>query len=241
MPLAVAAAAAAIVALVLVQRGDDDEPAATTSARTTTVPSVIGLRLSDGFLLLDSSGYQAQVEEEPSVRPAQEIVRQEPEAGSELERGQPVFVTVSSGRPPPPQEETRDVPLPDVTAQTQVQAGAELERLGLPTDSYPVPSDEQPGAVVGQDPDAGLRLAAGEPVRLTVSRGRGRQPEVSVPNVQGASPRAARATLRAAGLTVRTVEREAVTRRDVGKVTLQNPAGGTVVAGFSQISVYVGR
>ena len=239
-PLGVAIAAAALVALLLFD-GDGEDPAATTRAVTKTVPSVVGMGVSEGFLLLQSSGYQAQVEEEPSVRPAQEIVRQEPEAGSELERGRVVFVTISSGRPPAPRRETRNARLPDVVGRMQVEAGAELERLGFPTDSYPVPSDEAPGTVVGQDPDPGVRLTLGEPVRLTVSRGRGRQPEVTVPHVRGASARDARARTRAEGLTVRTVEREAATRQDVGKVMLEDPAAGTAVAGYTQTSLFVGR
>ena len=241
VPLAVAAAVAVAVVVVLVQRGGDDEAAATTAARTATVPSIVGRALPDGFQLLNSAGYQAQIEEEPSVRPAQEILRQEPEAGSELERGELVFVTVSSGKPPPPRSETRRDALPDVTGRMHTEAGAELERLGFPTDSYPVPSDEPLGTVVGQDPDPGLELPVGEPVRLTVSRGRSAPAGVNVPHVEGVSARVARSRIRAAKLTVRTVERDAPTRQDVGKVILQEPNGGDAVLGYSQMTIYVGR
>jgi eukaryotic-like serine/threonine-protein kinase len=243
LALLVLAIAGGLVALLLLQRDDENAAAAsTTTVATRTVPAVVGMNLAEGFGFLEAAGYEAQVEQEASSQPAGRIIRQEPEAGAELEPGQPVFLTISTGGGrTTPAGAKRAAAVPDVVGRDQLAAGSRLEQLGFAADSYAVPSDEALGTVVGQDPDPGRRLELGATVRLNVSRGR-REPALeNVPDVTGAADRAARDRLREARFTVRTVSREAPTREEVGEVILQEPPHGAALPLYSQITIYVGR
>ena len=241
LTLLAVAIAGALVALVVLERDEERAaPTTTTTVAPPTVPSVVGASLTEGFTILRAAGYQAAVEEEASAQPRGQILYQQPEGGTELERGELVFVTVSAGGGGATGAPRRQATVPDVVGRTQLAAGAQLERLGFPADSYPVPSDEPPGTVVEQDPDGGARLALGETVRLNVSRGRGAPPLGNIPDVTGPRASVARARIRRARYTVRTVERPAPSPEEVGEVILQEPNSGDAIRLWSQMTIYVG-
>ena len=103
----------------------------------------------------------------------------------------------------------------------QILAGAELERRGLVTDSFPVANDAECGTVLRQEPTAGAQLRPGEHVRLTVSLGPDPLPDAQVPGLTGlAVP--ARTAAREFGFTVRTIEQRGPAAK-VGLVLRQEP------------------
>jgi hypothetical protein len=133
------------------------------------------------------------------------------------------------------------VSVPDVVGQSQVDAGATVERGGLRADSYPVASSEPRGTVVSQDPPAGQEVDAPSTLRLNVSLGEGARAAKSVPDVTGPKESDARAAARAAGFTVRTVDRDSPTAEELGEVLTQEPAAGSSAPELTQITIYVGR
>jgi hypothetical protein len=133
------------------------------------------------------------------------------------------------------------VAVPDLVGQSQVDAGATAERTGLRADSYPVSSGEARGTVVSQDPPAGGEVDAPSTVRLNVSLGSGARAAKEVPDVTGPKESDARAEARAAGFTVRTVDRDAPTSEELGEVLTQQPAAGSTAPELTQITLYVGR
>ena len=138
-------------------------------------------------------------------------------------------------------DEPAEATVPDVKGQGQVEAGETIEALGLKADTYPVDSAEAPGTVVEQEPDAGTTVAGGSTVRLNVALGSGSRPGKEIPDVTGPKESDARASARASGFTVRTVDRDAPTPEEVGEVILQEPAAGSTAPGLTQITLYVGR
>lgn len=167
--------------------------------------------------------------------PAQTVVVQTVTGDGETVVETTVTTTPADG------DEPSQAAVPEVVGQGQVEAGEAIEALGLKADSYPVASAEAPGTVVGQDPAAGSNVANGSTVRLNVALGSGSRPGKEVPDVTGPKESDARASARANGFTVRTVDRDAPTPEEVGEVILQEPAAGATAPELTQITLYVGR
>jgi beta-lactam-binding protein with PASTA domain len=121
-----------------------------------------------------------------------EVIRTEPEAGTERRPDSAVALVVSKGEP---------VEVPDVTGDPREEATQGLRDAGLRVRvaSERVFSEEDEGTVAKQSPAEGTRLAKGDTVTLTLSKG---QETVEVPDVVGKSVDEARQKLEAAGFTV---------------------------------------
>jgi serine/threonine-protein kinase len=139
------------------------------------------------------------------------------------------------------EEPPEPVEVPDVVGQSHVEAGSTIEGIGLVADSYPVASTEPRGTVVAQRPTAGTQLEEGDTARMNVALGEGARETREVPDVTGPRGSDARATLRRAGFTVRTLPREPPTPEESGEVLTQQPAAGTSAPELTQVTIFVGR
>ncbi|GAA3095970.1 Stk1 family PASTA domain-containing Ser/Thr kinase [Streptomyces rectiviolaceus] len=121
------------------------------------------------------------------------VISTDPKAGTKRKAGSAITMVVSKGP---------EVDVPDVTGDSEADATAELEDLGLKvkTETKRVYSDEDKGTVVDQSPREGQkRLAEGDTVTLTLSKG----PEmIEVPDVEGMSVDDATQDLEDAGFEV---------------------------------------
>jgi eukaryotic-like serine/threonine-protein kinase len=228
------------------QQQEDDEEA---GARA--VPSVVGLSEQEARDVLEREGFEVEVEDEESEEPSDRVLAQEPEAGTRLEEGGTVTLTVSRG---PPETETETVietetetaepetaEVPDVVGDDHTDAGDAVADAGFLPETYPVDSPEEAGTVVAQNPDAGTELREGERVRLNVSLGEGERQQAEVPDVTGPDAQDGLETCRDAGFTCRIVERSAPSQEEVGEVIDQRPAAGSTARQLSQITLFVGR
>ncbi|WP_320773878.1 Stk1 family PASTA domain-containing Ser/Thr kinase [Streptomyces sp. CRN 30] len=120
------------------------------------------------------------------------VISTGPEAGTKVRAGSAVALTVSKGAP---------VDVPDVTGQDLDEAEAELTDAGLKVKvaEEQVNSEYDAGQVARQSPGDGERLAEGDTVTLTVSKG---PEQVEVPDVTGESVDDARQELEDAGFEV---------------------------------------
>ncbi|MGW4236507.1 Stk1 family PASTA domain-containing Ser/Thr kinase [Streptomyces sp. NPDC004749] len=120
------------------------------------------------------------------------VIRSAPAAGTDVRPDSGVALTVSRGAP---------VDVPDVTGETADDATAALREAGLRVKIAPtrVESPEDAGSVARQSPAGAGRLAHGDTVTLTLSKG---PRMVSVPDVTGRSIDEATSTLAAAGFEV---------------------------------------
>ncbi|MFE0422701.1 Stk1 family PASTA domain-containing Ser/Thr kinase [Streptomyces sp. NPDC058953] len=150
------------------------------------------------------------------------VIRTEPGAGAGRSPDSAVSLVVSRGAP---------VEVPDVTGDPVAEATAELEGAGFEVAVAPeqVNSPQEAGRVARQSAPEGTRLASGDTVTLTVSKG---PRMVVVPDVGGSSEGDARRELEAAGFRVK-VEKSFPFLGD--KVASQSPGaderapeGGTV-------------
>ncbi|MGA4842503.1 Stk1 family PASTA domain-containing Ser/Thr kinase [Streptomyces sp. G45] len=163
--------------------------------QTAKVPDLKGTPLSDARDKLDGLGLGAGRVTEAFSDDVQKgaVISSDPKAGTVRRTGSAIALVVSKGRP---------VEMPDVTGESEADARSELEELGLKVRIAPErvhSSDEDKGDVVKQSAKEGDRLAEGDAVTLTLSKG----PEmVEVPNVEGMKVGEARDALEAEGFDV---------------------------------------
>jgi beta-lactam-binding protein with PASTA domain len=242
--LALLGVVALLIVLIAILAARDDKQAA-----GATVPSVVGLRQARAVAVLERAGYEADPSRTPSAEPRGIVIDQDPDAGTALAPGGTVAIVVSRGPEvvttvetvTEPTETIATITVPSVVGDDHVAAGARVDGLNLIADSYPVESDQPRGTVVAQDPEAGTPVPPRTHVRLDVAIGTGERPAATVPDVTGPNEVEARATVREAGFTVRTIDRAAPTPEERGEVILQRPAAGTSVPVLTQIRLFVGR
>ncbi len=122
------------------------------------VPVLVGTQRSVAVQQIRGRGLTPGVEEEESAKPAGEVIRQAPSAGSELPRGSSVSIVVSQGE--------KKTKVPNVIGQERREAVEALRGVGLTpsveeketevaqqvgrvTDQFPTPSSEvEPGSEV---------------------------------------------------------------------------------------------
>jgi beta-lactam-binding protein with PASTA domain len=126
------------------------------------------------------------------------------------------------------------VEVPDVVGSPQATAEAAIISSNLsvgvvtPVNSATVPI----GAVIGQDPAAGINVVSGSQVDLVISG-------VTVPNVVGLAQAAAQTTITAAGLTVGTGTTANSATVPIGNVISQTPAAGTNVLPGNAVTLVI--
>ncbi len=171
------------------------------------VPKVVGKKREEAVQELEKLGLQVTVNEAPHPEvPRGEVLSTNPTEGSQLQKGTPITVTVSSGR------EVTDVP--DVSDLSPQDAAAELEKAGLKLDDdiKREHSDTVPeGIVMSQQPAAGSQLSKGSKVSVTVSDGR---EKVKVPSLEGMNVSQAESVLSSLGLESTTVEVDSLKPKD---------------------------
>ncbi|MDQ4024268.1 MAG: PASTA domain-containing protein, partial [Actinomycetota bacterium] len=127
-------------------------------------PSVIGQTQADAEAEIEAAGLTVSVLTAPDDAPAGEVIAQDPEAGTPMEPGDTVTITVSEG----PQERE----MPDVTGQDADSAEAFLEEdYGLTVSQEEGACAAPPGTVCDQDPAPGTPVAEGDSAILYVQPG----------------------------------------------------------------------
>lgn len=191
------------------------------------VPDVVGEEPAEAKRRLKAAGLSpGTVSHEFSDEvPQGRVVSTDPGAGTGRRPGSAVSLVVSRGVP---------VDAPDLVGQPLEEARRRLEDAGLrvKVDPRRVFSDQaDAGAVAAQTPGADTRLATGDTVTLTVSKG---QEMVGVPDVEGLDVDEAKARLEAAGFDVRVIR-----FFFTGQVNNQSPAGGSEAPKGSTITLWV--
>ena len=191
------------------------------------VPSVTGQEVGVATTLLESQGFDVDIETRPNAAPPDSVTEQDPIAGEKVDEGSTIVLTVSSG--------PSIVEVPNVAGQTLRQARTALESAGLIVNpafrfNDTVPKDR----VIGTEPAAGTRLQTGAGITLVVSKGTNR---VEVPNVVGLDDQAALSALSQADLGGSVVQRD--DDRPAGQVIGQSPGPGQFVNAGTQVTVFV--
>ncbi len=198
----------------LLTRGDDKS----------TVPNVIGLRSQVAAARIHDRDLQVTPVTGQSKRPADVVFAQAPGAGTQLDEGQTVTLSISSGR----------LAVPDVTALPLQQAQQRLADAGFQSEVKRVASSRPKDVVVEQSPVAGVAAARGTTVKLSVSSG---AKPVVVPQVVGQTQGSAVNALTGVGL--KAVLQNVPSAKPAGIVVAQKPAAGKEVDKGSKVTLNV--
>lgn len=195
-----------------------------------SVPDVVGLDLERAAAQLRDAGLASRPFAELDARArANEVLSQAPAAGQAVRPGRVVALGVNTA------PEVRVAP--DLVGLREVDAVARAEAVGVVVASVVYVHAERPaGTVVGQEPPAGMALAEGQSVAVSVSRGAVDAPFV-MPDLRGQPIEVAEATL--ANLGVRHVERvaAAVSFDRAGAVTDQRPGAGNELSAATPVTL----
>jgi eukaryotic-like serine/threonine-protein kinase len=130
------------------------------SASAVTVPAVVGLKQSNAVKQLDERGLVPQLDTGPSKFPAGTVFAQDPGAGTSLNRGSLVKLSVSSAA---------QISVPNVVGSGTSAAVSRLKAAGFQSQVTRVPANAAVGVVVKQTPVAGTRVAKASPDGSTVT------------------------------------------------------------------------
>ncbi|HEU5106401.1 MAG TPA: PASTA domain-containing protein [Solirubrobacterales bacterium] len=131
------------------------------------VPVLVGAQRETAVQRLRSRGLEASISEEESSEPKGQVVRQAPDAGSEVEPGAAVSIVVSKGE----KEEERSK-VPNVIGKERREAVEAIRAAGLTPaveeEETEIPS--QVGRVIDQFPPPGSEQEPGATVTITVGK-----------------------------------------------------------------------
>lgn len=173
--------------------------------------------------------FDVQLRNDPAV-PPQNVISQDPFAGSTVKENTKIILTVSQG--------PKYVQVPDVVKKEKAAAEVDISNAGFKVSESEDFSDEvAAGSVISQTPDAGSDAVEGSTVKLVISKGPEPKP-VTVPNLVGLTQDAAKAELQNAGLTLNPqVTTQQSTDYPQGLVISQDPAANAQATQGDTVSI----
>jgi eukaryotic-like serine/threonine-protein kinase len=128
------------------------------------VPVLVGTQRAVAVQQIRGRGLVASVEEEESAKPAGEVIRQAPSAGSELPRGSGVSIAVSKGE--------RKAKVPNVVGRERREAVEAVRAAGLEPSvrEEATEAPAQVGKAIDQFPPPGSEVEAGATVTIVVGK-----------------------------------------------------------------------
>ncbi len=147
------------------RRGSTVTMVVSTGVKQVKVPALVGMTLNAARQQLSAVGLDLSSSEEPSDRPSGEVLTQDPDAGSTVDPGSTVTLTVSSG------PEDQSVSVPNVVGSTRSEAVATLRAAGLVPSVEQTATSIQPqdGRVIDQSPPGNSSADPGSTVVITVA------------------------------------------------------------------------
>jgi serine/threonine-protein kinase len=198
-------------------------------AAQVTVPKVVGKTATRATVQLEGAGFKVRTHGvESSAKPGV-VVRQDPRAKTEADRGSTVDLGVSSG----PGQQV----VPDVSNLPRRQAIEALNMAGFKVTADPEPSAKvKKGYAIRTSPKGNAVIPKGTDVRLFISSG---PPQVTVPDVLGLDKAVASAKIKDAGLNLTQELVDASSPK--GRVVTQTPSGGTTVDRGTTVALQISR
>jgi serine/threonine-protein kinase len=193
------------------------------------VPTVVNLPITTAQTDIQNAGFTPNLIYRTDVHTSGIVIGQSPLAGSKVDKGSIVTLTVSSG--------PGTVAVPNVEGFPKRQATQMIRQAHLtPAQTLTeFSSTIAVGSAIRTDPGAGTQEPPNTAITLFVSSG---PAPVVVPNVVGQKRDTATSTLEARGFNVTTTT-QASTTQPAGTVTSQSPTGGSKVSPGSTVNLVV--
>ncbi|WP_320067194.1 Stk1 family PASTA domain-containing Ser/Thr kinase [Micromonospora sp. RTGN7] len=211
----------ALVAAILLNRSSDDK---------VSTPDLAGQTRDAAVATIEGAGLVPTVGDPvfDSTCKKDTVFSQEPRANTQLEKGEGVAIQLCGGKP--------EVPIPSALVDSPFKnVEKQLKELNLKVVKKTIDSPVAEGIVTKVEPPSGSKVAEQSTVTVTVSRGNIRK----VPSVVGSSAEDAKRELEQAGYSVRIVDGDEVPADRAGRVSGQNPRGGTNLEKGKQVTIEV--
>nr|WP_107904946.1 Stk1 family PASTA domain-containing Ser/Thr kinase [Streptomyces chartreusis] len=191
-----------------------------TGAPKVSVPDVEGLPYEKAKSDLEDKGFDVQQKTEESDRNPGVVISQDPEGGTEQEKGSTITLTVA--------KEKEQSTVPDVLGKTCDEAKAQMEANDLSGNCQEVDTQDpnQVGKVISTSPTAGTQADKGDTVTIQIGK-QAEQQQATVPTVTQLSLKDAKKALEQAGLSVGQISGS---QDDNAVVISQDPQPNTQVA-----------
>lgn len=181
-------------------------------------PEFVGTNIKDARKIAQAQSIiiiQDGDRETPDRTPG-EILEQNPAAGTTLTSTREIRVVVARAR---------EAKLPNLVGKPVAEAKAALDGLGVEYTEVAKDSSKTPGTVLGQKPNAGVKVQPGTAVELTIAA----LPLLEVPAVTGKYLNKAKTLLKDSGLEVGDIKRVEHEEHGENYVLRQDPAAGAKV------------
>jgi serine/threonine-protein kinase len=196
-------------------------------SKPVAVPNVEGMRAPLARKRIRDAGLRPRQVLEPSEDVARGVViRQSPDPGERIQKGNVVRYYVSTGPP--------RVDVPEVVGAREADAIATLRNAGLVPKPRDIFSDKPEGEVIAQDPKGGTSVVKGTEVRINISKG---EQQIGIPNVIGQSYDTAARRLKDAGF--EPVRQDVESDAPEGQVVSMDPSAGTLAPPGTQVNLGV--
>lgn len=199
------------------------------------VPTVINLSQEMAVKELEKRGLKANISrtEESDDYDKGKVMKQDPEANTEVKKGTTVNLVISAGR---------EVSVPDLAGLNLTEAEEKLKELGLSIGRTSTEYSDQveKDLIIDQNPRSSTNLQAGNKVDLIISAGPEEKIEnIEVPSLIGMSEEQAASLISQYGLVLRNVDYRESEDVEKGNVISQSISEGTLVAPQSQIDLVI--
>ncbi|MDX2527730.1 Stk1 family PASTA domain-containing Ser/Thr kinase [Streptomyces europaeiscabiei] len=204
----------------VVKKGDTIALVISTGAPKVAIPNVISRDIDKATQMLEDKGMQVETKSTESSEDAGTVLSQDPDPGTELEKGSTVTLEVAKA------EEKATVPT--VAGRSCDAAKAQMEANDLVGTCTEVETDDGNlvGKVIATNPEAGSELNKGDTVTIQIGKAAEKEEQkAKVPNVVGQTVGQAKQILQAAGFN-NIQFANGSDQSDTAFVTDQDPDGG---------------
>jgi beta-lactam-binding protein with PASTA domain len=197
-----------------------------------SVPDVAGQPASDAQAALEAEGFVVTTEERTNAKVAAgNAVKTDPAAGTEIDIGGEVLLTISKG--------PKQVVVPDIVGLLKADARSAINDAELRPGEETVVEDAAPrNTVLSQDPAADSEVDKGTAVDYTISSG---PPSAEVPPVKDLPEAEAVAALERAGLVVGSTEQKTNANVVAGNAIKTDPAAGESVEPGTAVTLTISK
>jgi eukaryotic-like serine/threonine-protein kinase len=202
--------------------------------RQAEVPDVSGMSVEEASDELEQAGFLAgelKEEHSPDIEEGS-VIRTNPQAGRVRDEGETIDLLVSMG--------PEKVELTDFTGRDHESLSDVIEDYGFRNvEVNEVFSEEAPGTIISQDPEAGMEIAPSQTdLVLTVSKG---VEMIGTENLSGFDEQQLNDYAKRSGFNIRIVAEQPSGSVEAGRVISQDPEAGTELEKGSTIEVVLSK
>ncbi|MDU4937290.1 MAG: Stk1 family PASTA domain-containing Ser/Thr kinase [Clostridium sp.] len=226
---------AVVVGLLLLGVGAFAISGGFSAAKTVKVPDLKGMTLEEAKKAIEDAGLEyVDAGTEKSDEEEGTVIKFDPEAGKEVEKGSEVRVITSAG--------VTKIKMPNLVEETETDAKATLDKLNLKNYDvkYEFSDDIEKGKVISTNPEKDEEITEDTAITITVSKGKEIKKQ-TVPQLIGMGRDEAVSVLTKLNLGYDVKKKETNIKEEDGKVIASSHPNGTDVVEGTTITITIGE